>query len=174
MGSYTYLENDAQIQYRIGYVITATTSGFLLYPAIGSYVVNAENVTANNTPAPTTINSTTGGLGINACDANSRVSTCLGGGHRLTLPIRQLSSTILSLIMAEHLHQRRCDLCSLWCPCRRIDTAGRLLADYYLYRLSDLSHSSFEPKSCIMSSSGENRRAIRRLFGFPRHLSFSL
>ncbi|MEK7605601.1 MAG: hypothetical protein AAB478_03710 [Patescibacteria group bacterium] len=63
-----------------GYVITATTSGFLLYPAIGSYVVNAQgNVTANNTPAPTTISSTTGGYGINACDANSRVSTSIWG-----------------------------------------------------------------------------------------------
>jgi hypothetical protein len=64
----------------VGYAITATSSGFLLNPANGSYIVNAQgNVTANNTPAPTTINSTTGGYGINPCDANSRVSTSVWG-----------------------------------------------------------------------------------------------
>lgn len=63
-----------------GYVITATSSGFLLNPASGQYVVNAQgNVTANNTPAPTTISGTTGGYGITACDANSRVNTTIWG-----------------------------------------------------------------------------------------------
>ncbi len=63
-----------------GYVITATSSGFLMNPASGQYVVNAQgNVTNNNTPVPTTISSTTGGYGINACDANSRVNTTIWG-----------------------------------------------------------------------------------------------
>lgn len=64
----------------VGYAITATSSGFLINPANGSYIVNAQgNVTGNNTPAPTTINTTTGGYGINPCDANSRVSTSVWG-----------------------------------------------------------------------------------------------
>lgn len=63
-----------------GYVITATTSGYLLYSATGSYVVNAQgDVTNNNTPAPANISSTTGGYGITACDANSRVNTTTWG-----------------------------------------------------------------------------------------------
>jgi len=63
-----------------GYVITATSSGFLLNPPTGAYVVNAQgNVDGNNDPAPTTISSTTGGYGINACDSNSRVNTTIWG-----------------------------------------------------------------------------------------------
>ncbi len=63
-----------------GYAITATSSGFLLNPATGSYVVNAQgNVTGNNTPAPTTISGSTGGYGISACDDSSRVNTSIWG-----------------------------------------------------------------------------------------------
>jgi len=63
-----------------GYVITATSSGFLLRPDTGQYIVNAQgNVTANDSPAPSTISSTTGGYGISACDASSRVSTTKWG-----------------------------------------------------------------------------------------------
>jgi len=64
----------------VGYAITATASGFLINPANGSYIVNAQgNVTANNTPAPTVINALTGGYGVNPCDANSRVNTTTWG-----------------------------------------------------------------------------------------------
>lgn len=64
-----------------GYVLSATSSGFLLNPPTGQYIVNAQgNVTANDTPAPAVISTGgTGGYGINACDANSRVNTTTWG-----------------------------------------------------------------------------------------------
>jgi hypothetical protein len=64
-----------------GYSITATSSGYLLNPAEGEYIVNAQgNVTGNNTPSPTTISTGgSGGYGINACDANGRVDTTFWG-----------------------------------------------------------------------------------------------
>ena len=64
-----------------GYSITATSSGFLLNPPNGSYIVNAQgNVTANNTPAPAVISTGGGGgYGINPCDASSRVNTTFWG-----------------------------------------------------------------------------------------------
>lgn len=63
----------------VGYTITATSSGFLLNPPTGKYVVNTQgNVTANNTPAPVVMPGT-GGFGISACDSSSRVSTSIWG-----------------------------------------------------------------------------------------------
>ncbi len=64
-----------------GYAITATSSGHLLSPANGSYIVNAQgDVTGNNLPVPAAISTSgTGGFGINACDANSRVNTTFWG-----------------------------------------------------------------------------------------------
>jgi hypothetical protein len=64
-----------------GYSITATSSGFLLNPPNGSYIVNAQgNVTANNTPAPAVISTGgSGGYGITPCDANGRVNTTTWG-----------------------------------------------------------------------------------------------
>lgn len=63
----------------VGYTITATSSGFLLNPPTGKYVVNTQgNVTANNTPAPVVMPGT-GGFGISACDSSSRVNTSIWG-----------------------------------------------------------------------------------------------
>ncbi len=64
-----------------GYSVTATSSGFLLNPPNGSYIVNAQgNVTANNTPAPAVISAGGGGgYGINPCDAGGRVNTTTWG-----------------------------------------------------------------------------------------------
>ncbi len=64
-----------------GYSITATSSGFLLNPPNGSYIVNAQgNVTGNNTPAPAVISTGgSGGYGINPCDAGGRVNTTTWG-----------------------------------------------------------------------------------------------
>jgi len=65
----------------VGYAITATSSGFLLNPPNGSYIVNAQgNVTANNTPIPAIISTAGGGgYGITPCDANSRVNASTWG-----------------------------------------------------------------------------------------------
>jgi len=62
-----------------GYTITATSSGFLLNPATGQYIVNAQgNVTANNTPVPALMPAS-GGYGISACDSGGRVATGVWG-----------------------------------------------------------------------------------------------
>lgn len=59
-----------------GYAITATSSGFLLNPATGQYIVNVQgNVTGNNTPVPAAKNSSNGGFGIHPCDAQAYAST---------------------------------------------------------------------------------------------------
>jgi hypothetical protein len=62
-----------------GYAITATSSGFLLNPSTGQYIVNAQgNVTANNAPIPVLMPGT-GGYGISACNSGGSVSTARWG-----------------------------------------------------------------------------------------------
>lgn len=58
-----------------GYSITATTSGYLVNPATGIYIPNAQGtVTANDTPSPALMPAA-GGYGISACDSGGRVAT---------------------------------------------------------------------------------------------------
>lgn len=65
----------------VGYAITATSSGFLLNPSSGEYIVNAQgDVTGNDAPVPAVIpTGGTGGYGITACDMQSRVNTTTWG-----------------------------------------------------------------------------------------------
>ena len=62
-----------------GYAITATSSGFLLNPPTGQYIVNAQGVVAaNNSPIPVVMPGT-GGYGISACNSGGSVSTAVWG-----------------------------------------------------------------------------------------------
>jgi len=82
-----------------GYVITATSSGFLVNPGNGQYIVNAQgNVVGNNNPSPTTISAVTGGYGINACDASGRVSTTVWGqaAPKFANPSQQFYYTLVN------------------------------------------------------------------------------
>jgi len=65
-----------------GYAITATSSGFLINPATGIYIPNAQgNVLGNDDPAPAALPASpgSGAYGINSCDSNSRVNTTIWG-----------------------------------------------------------------------------------------------
>lgn len=70
----TIVSNTAE-----GYSITATSSGFLVNPATGVYIVNAQGiVVGNNNPSPVVMPGT-GGYGISACDSGGSVSTAVWG-----------------------------------------------------------------------------------------------
>lgn len=68
-----------------GYVLTATSSGFLIDPSIGYWIANAQGTpTANDTPVPAFLTAGTPAFGIHACGLDVTTGTwgsgATGGG----------------------------------------------------------------------------------------------